>query len=795
MGPWLLRLGLWGVVLALVAVGAASVTGRSLLLASLPRESGEAVIPGLKGPVDVMRDSRGVPVIRAAGDDFAGVATALGFVHAQERLWQMDTMRRLAAGELSALIGPAGLATDKAQRLFRFREVACDVLARLPEEHRRWIASYTAGVNAGVRDRAVRPPEYLALGRGPAEWLPEDCVLVVLAMHQSLAMGANFEWRDDAIREVLGGPIAEFLMPDTSRLDAPLLDAFGDPDGPDAVPEFPRDERARRADAGAMVKDRPPPIGSNNWAVSGARTRDGRAILANDMHLQLMVPGTWFHAQLEWGSARPRRRVVGVTLPGVPGMVVGSNGRIAWGFTNVTGDFEDFVRVEVKADDASKYRAGPNDEWESFGEAHESIAVAGAEAVDLVLRTTKWGVVTRRDAAGRPLVLRWPALDAERVNLAILGMMTAESMEEAAAVAASWHGPPQNVAIASADGRIGWVMSGWIPGRRGFDSRSPAVWAEAGVGWTGALEESLRPRVIDPADGAIFTANARTLPLERARLIGRCWASGERQRRIAEVLRAGSGLTEADLWRLQLDTEVPHFGFYRDLILKAVPPKDGPAEWRAARRAVESWDGRADADSVGFRVINGFRRRVLHELIERPLERVSAVVPDFNYWWFNDDEPLMRLIEERPASWLPAQDADWPTFFRRCWTDLLAALRDAAGPDPATWTWGRANRARIKHGLSRAVPLLGRWLDMPADELSGHASAVRAVGRSFGASERLVVSPGHEEDGILHLPCGQSGHPLSSHYADGHAAWVRGEPRPLLAGEAISRFRLVPASR
>lgn len=788
MGRWIWRITKWTGLLALVTLGVALIAGRALLTASLPRESGAAPIAALKGPVEVARDDRGVPVIRATSGDFADVAAGLGFVHAQERFFQMDLMRRRAAGELSELFGPFALPSDREMRRYRFRSVARAFVDRLRGEHRRWIDAYVAGVNAGLADLTVRPPEYLALAQPPKEWLAEDSVLAVLAMHHGLSMGARFELQHDVFKSLAPAGVAEFLMPETARTDSPLVGPAGDPlgpvpiPGPEAVRPWTRDEPSRNNEA-----DRPPPLGSNNFAVAGALTSDRRAILANDMHLRLSVPNTWFHAQLEWGG----HRAVGVTLPGVPAIVVGSNGKVAWGFTNVTGDFEDWVLIETDPKDPSRYRASGDASFVAFGEMVEEIRVRGAESENLTLRTTEWGPVIQRDALGRPLVLKWPGLDPATINLNILDIVSAETLESAVAVAQSWWGPPQNVLIASHDGRIAWTVSGWTPKRVGFDGRTPASWATPGVGWAGAIEEKNRPFVIDPSSGRMATANARTLPIEQSRMLGWCWASADRASRITELLAASERFTEADLFAIQLDTRTRGLDPIQNLILESADADDHDPIIAIAWRAVKAWSGRADAESVGFRVIDRFHAALQDRLLGPLWKQQRKADPAFSYWCFQDDEPLQRILEERPAHLLPAGNADWKAFFR---ATLRASLKRPATQEdyPADFTWGDLHSANIQHAFSLAVPLLGRVLDMPVVPLPGHSSTIRAQGRSFGASERLVVSPGHEKDAILQLPAGQSGHLLSAHYRDGQEAWVKGESRPLLSGGAVSAFRLVP---
>lgn len=787
---WFLkRLVLVVAVVVLVGLPLAGLGTYLALRASLPREEGVFVGASLRGEVTVSRDRRGVPAIRAASGDFEDVAYGLGFVHAQERFFQMDSLRRAAAGELSELVGAAGVDLDTRVRAHRWRESAPQIVANLPERQRRWLDAYARGVNAGLDDLGARPPEYVALLLPPEPWKPEDSVLCAMAMHDNLTFGYQFEWRREALRAAFDEPTAEFFMVSSSRWDTPIDEKAGDPVGPRAVPgaevvsgareaaKVAEEERKERTEAAQ-------PRGSNNWAVAGSRTADGRAIMANDMHLGLMIPPTWFHAQLEWGG----RRAAGVTLPGVPGIVAGSNGDVAWGFTNATADLEDWVIVEVDPKDATRYFV-PEGGSEAFGEVTQTLKVRFARPRTLTYQSTRWGLVTRRDSAGRPMVLKWPALDPATVNLGVLDAVNATRLEEAVEAARGWWGPPQNVAIASRDGRVAMVVSGWIPKREGFDGRYPVSWATGAARWSGPIDEADRPVLIDPPGGMVWSANSRVFARERAAILGGEWSLGDRSRRIAELLSKPGKTTERDHLSMQLDTRVELLDFYRDVVMKIVPADESDPVLKRAREAVASWDGRAEVDSEGFAVLDRFHRALRRRLVASVADLAKAKVADFSYFSFADDEPIRRLVEERPAHWLVEPYKTWDEWMR-------AALTAAAN---AVWTkerpsanWGSLNTVRVRHPLTIAVPQLSRWLNYEPRPLPGHSSAVRVQGVAFGASERLVVSPGHEQDAILHIPGGQSGHFLSRHYRDGFEAWARGEAKPLLSGEPVSTFRIVP---
>ncbi len=769
-------------ILLIVAGSITLFTARSLLVASLARESGDVPIVGLSAPVTIERDALGVPTITAAS--LTDACRALGFVHAQERFFQMDAARRFAAGRLAELIGPRMLDIDRDMRKHRFSKHADEAFKSLPERHRDLLTAYSEGVNAGLADLDSRPPEYWALRATPEPWRPEDVLLLQCFMFHNLSLGARAELTRDTLNAALPAPLAAFLTPDVSPWDTTIL-----ADAPHAPPKIPGpdviDLRNAPATSSPAVIERAMP-GSNAWAVGGKRTADNRAILANDMHLGLRVPNSWFRAQLKW----PGHTAVGVTLPGVPGIVVGSTNNVAWGFTNLCGDLEDHVVIDTLPGNPSRYKTPEGDE--PFEVLVEDLHVKGAETQHMELRVTRWGVVTETDAQGRPLAEKWSALEPGALDVRILDMMTAADAKEALEIAAQWHGPPQNVLIADAQGNIAWTISGWIPKRSGFDGTSPVSWAKPGVGWSGTLDEKLRPRLINPDNGSIVTANNRTLPLETARFFGANWSHPFRAHRINELIQARPLLTERDLLNIQLDTKASLIERAREIVAESVPADHADADVRRALKHITDWNGNADADQVGYRILKLYVTRLTTSIIGTLTKPAADKVAGFRYSWFLGEVPLRQIVEARPPHMLPRGDS-WPAFFRDEFERTVAEQKLAAnhGIDR---TWGDANRAAIRHPLSAALGPLATFLDMPADPLNGDNQVVRVTGRTFGASERLVVSPAHLDDAYFHMPAGQSGHPLSPYYRAGHGAWVRGDATPLLPGPAVSTFSLTPAN-
>jgi penicillin amidase len=797
---------------ALFLVGGASALLYRELRASLPQLDGERALPGLARPVRVERDALGVPVIRGASR--ADVARVTGFLHAQERFFQMDLLRRRAAGELSELFGRAALAVDREVRVLRLRTVARRAVASMPEAEAGLLEAYSEGVNAGLRALAAPPVAYLLIRQDPRPWRPEDSMLCALAMYITLQGElAGQESSLGLMHDLLPPALFEFLAPRGTEWDAPLEgEPFTQPPvpGPDVVD-------LRRAEPGTPE---PAPVdvpvawsdpvglpgedmafGSNNWAVAGAHTASGHALLANDMHLGLSVPNTWYRASLVFPGADEERRITGVTLPGTPFVVVGSNRHVAWGFTNSQGDWADLVVLDPVPGQADAYLTpeGPR----KLEHATETIDVHGGSDETVDTASTIWGPVIDKDHTGRRRALAWVALREGGLNAALLRMENVRSLDEAQALAPEVGIPAQNLVVADASGRVGWTIMGRIPRRIGYDGRLPTSWADGERRWDGWRPGAEYPRVTDPPSGRIWTANARVVSGEKLKVEGfGGYDLGARQRQIRDDLLAVDRATEADMLRVQLDDRAVFLERWQRLLLALLTPEAlaGSSLRTEARTLVEGWGGRASPDSVGYRIVRAFRSRVADDVFAPILASCRAADPRFDYLGRRPNQgvrqwegPLWALVTQRPVHLLDPRFASWEARLLASLDAVLAELtRD--GSALSSRTWGEADATRIQHPLSRAVPVLGRWLDMPSQQLPGDSHMPRVQHPSAGASERLCVSPGHEETGYFHMPCGQSGHPLSAHYADGHAAWAQGLPTPFLPGPAVDVLTLKPGS-
>jgi penicillin amidase len=778
-------------VVALAGIAAAWLA----LRASLPQTEGEAVLPGLGAPVAVERDAAGVPVIR--GRSRADVARATGYVHAQDRLFQMDLLRRTGAGELAALLGAGLLDADRAIRPHQFRARAREALAAMPAADRAILAAYAQGVNAGASSLGARSFEYALLGQAPAAWRPEDSMLVVYAMWIDLQglddadeqqRGRLAAALPDTVYRLLVEPDAESEAPlDGSRLpEIPLPDAGAYDLRKLDRAQFDRlDARDTRHDdavvawlAGGGKR------GSNNWAVAGRRARDGGALLANDMHLGLRVPNIWYRARLV--VADGGIDVSGVSLPGVPAIIAGSNGRVAWGFTNSYGDFQDLVRLEPgPGNDTYLTPTGPRE----FDVDRESLEVSGGEPVTLEVRRTVWGPVIGVDGDGHELALAWTAHHAEASDLALLGLERARDIDDAAAAIGGAGMPAQNVMMADAGGRIGWVLSGRLPLRQGIDALRPSAWHQSGAGWHGWLPREQSPRFLDPPQGYAWSANARVVGGEDyARIGDGDFAAAARARQIRDRLAALEAATPADLLAIQLDDRADYAARWQPVLLRALES----AGEREAARLVAGWSGHAAVDDAGYRLVRDFERKVTARAFRVIAAPAIARWPD--YEWRAPErftEVAWRLVRARPPHLVDPRFADWDD-----WLADVARSSVADLPERCTGLsecrWGTINTARIRHPVSEAVPALARFLDMPAEPLPGDWSMPRVQSPAFGASERFGVSPGQEASGYFHMPGGQSGHPLSPLYRAGHADWVRGRATPFLPGPAAHVLTLEP---
>jgi len=762
---------------------------------SLPQIDGSAGAPGLGGEATIERDARGIPVVTASTR--VDLAYALGYAHGQDRFFQMDLSRRLAAGELSELFGKLALKQDTRARRFGFRSVARRVIEATPAEERGVVEAYARGVNAGLASLRARPWEYLLLRAEPREWAPEDSVLVVHSMWWQLQYGTL---REEIARRRLERAVAK--ESDAARAHDLITFVYAGHSDWDS-PNYAADSRCvgTACTQGAQVLTQPFPAqlrfegepdepveetkapGSNNWAVAGIHTRSGAALIANDMHLDLGVPAVWYPARLRV-TGNPALDITGVSLPGTPAIAAGSNGMVAWGFTNSYGDFADARWGKC---------ARPE-----YRERREHIAVKGGEDVDVTYREVGEGVVLDGEEyaddvkSGECLQAAWLATRPDATNFGLLRFEGARNIDDLLAVVPQVGIPGQNMVMGDSRGRIAWTLLGRVPASHGPDRLFSPVEFLDGVD---------HPRIADPPVGRLWTANQRVVdgPLEA--VIGDDevdvgaggYDIGARARQIRDgLLSLSHPATEADMLAIQLDSRALFMARWRDLLLALIDEEamhDEPLR-REFRELVSKGAAEAGPDAVGYRLVRTFRTHTLNamwrSLVTGLLGEEASVRRSGQF-----EAAGWRLVNERPAAVLPPGGGDWRAFLLKRLDATIAELMKEC-PNLGACTFGKMEPVEVRHPLSGVLPLLPKLLNMPTRSLAGDNNMPRVQSGPFGASERFAVSPGREVDGYLELPGGPSGHPLSPFYRSGFDDWAEGRPTPFLPGPAAHTLKLQP---
>jgi penicillin amidase len=784
------------VLLGLLALVALALLAAWLYLrGSMAQLDGTRKVSGLNATVSVARDDHGVPLLQ--GSDRMDLAYATGFVHAQDRFFQMDLLRRVGGGELAELFGPRALPLDKMRRLHRFRARAAQMLQMMSADDRRFIDRYVDGVNDGIKALSARPFEYALTGTRPRPWSAADSLLVVWAMFFDLQGGQE-------PRELARGWIAEhtdpaqraFLLPEATEWDAPLDQAVVAAASTPIPQSAPRwwGQRRLSGPIRSAAADFIDSVGSNNWAVAGSRSQDGAAIVSDDMHLGLQLPNTWYRLALQFPDEHGKpRRMAGITLPGAPPVItVGSNGHVAWGYTNSYADLLDLVAVE--ADPARPGQVRTPNGWELPASHEETILVKGAPAEKMIVRETSLGPL--REVGGRSYAVHWVAHLPGALNLKHRKLESADTLEQALAVAATIGIPAQNFVAGDDKGNIGWTITGVLAhrARPGIEATFP-IGPDSGAGWDRALAPADYPKLVNPADGQLSTANNRQLMGAGYGLLGDGgFDLGARSRQVREGLLALGPRTDIkSVYSITLDDRAIFMAGWRKraiAALDAAAVKDQPQRAEFLRLLNSGWSGRASVESTGYRLARGFMWSLHDLLFDGANGEMAALDAKASMQAASTRWPVVvaRLLDEKPAGWLPGAYPSWQALELAAIDQLIAQLtRD--GKPLAAATWGERNTASIAHPISMAAPALRRWLAAPADMLPGDANMPRVAGSNFGQSERMTVTPGKEEQGIFNMPGGQSGHPLSPYFLRGHAEWVAGTPGPLLPGPAVHTLR------
>jgi penicillin amidase len=800
-----LRVAVYCLAIVLLVMAGSAVWFYSMARSALPQLDGRLPIAGLSASVTVNRDTHGIPTIDAT--NFDDLFFVQGYVTAQDRLFQMDGMRRFAGGELAEILGRGYLKHDRQQRILGLNVAAHNTIAILPPEDRSHFEAYARGVNAyieGHRDRL--PLEFRLLRYSPRPWTPEDSALIGAQMVEDLSTSPRHTLTREKILTKLGPELTADLYVNSSWRDRlptvsrPTLeeeikgndrnkdnnddDEDEDDSGTDSsvtrsIP--PSDIYKLPESAADFFAERPLVVGSNNWVVSGAHTVSGKPLLSNDMHLGHQMPNLWYEAHLRCKCNSSNFDVAGVTLPGYPYVIVGHNQRIAWGFTNLGPTVEDAYVETFNADGQYQTPEG----WKRPDVRREVIRVKGKpdEFVDVML--TRHGPVVTELVPGetRKLALRWTLYDG--VGSPFFAVDSAQKWDEFRRAFSKLDAPSQNVVYADVDGNIGYQATGKIPIRAAGDGSLPENGSDNAHEWIGYVPFEKLPHVYNPPSGIIATANSRIAPPDYKYSLSTEWEAPWRSGRIYRVLESGKKFSAADMLALENDiySELDRF-FAERFVYSVDHAKSSSARTKAAAEIMRQWDGRMIENSAAPTIAVRSRQELMRLLLEPKLgvaprdpQQADAVLNWKSYRWMMSSVWLENVVQRQPKRWLPDSYASYD--------DLLAAgvaaavtsdqgHADRAPQDLNSWTWGKYNPVEIEHPIFRNIPLLRDWVQPGLRPQSGSEYTVKAVSRSHGPSERMTVDLANLDQSTLNLVTGEAGNLLSPYSMDQWRAWYEG---------------------
>jgi penicillin amidase len=875
---WLRRLLLALEVLALVVVLAVftmAIALRHAMHTALPQIDGELHLAGLAAPVTITRDTQGVPSLNAASLD--DLLFAQGFVTAQDRFFQMDALRRHAAGELAEILGPSLVGHDRLQRTLQLRAAADRAVAVLPADQLRQLEAYARGVNAFLTTQAdTLPVEFHLLHYVPAPWLPRDSLLVGLAMSEDLSTSFPEKLHREALSAHLPPELLSDLYPVGSWHDRPPRPAELDLTTPTPrIHSAPLDESQARKEAPAvspqsLLKVSPElrpfacadcRAGSNNWVIAGSRSASGFPLLSNDMHLGLSVPDIWYEAALHLNDHS--LDVEGFTLPGVPFVIAGRNAHVAWGFTNTGADVQDVLVEHLRGTGDNAEFERPDGSWSPVAHHSELIRVRGGHNVVLdVLSTTHTvGAATISTPVlsalypgeQRALSLAWSVYDPANVSSPFLQIDSAPDAASLVAAFAGFGGPSQNLVYADAH-HIGYHALGRIPIRgpavhyprpvpqvivpdaetsdeedsvdsSDDDLPPPPPPIDYTIGspistvpidaldplqaWSGYIPYSDLPQVLDPASGVLATANARITPDDYPYFFTNNWVDPYRVERIRHLLDGRTGLTPADMLRIQTDVHSSFDRFVAQRLAYALDHASADATRRDTRRLhqaadlLREWDGEVSSDSSAAAIAAAARTEIWPMLIsaqvrahDGPNSKPPAEDLAKLYAWGERNSALEQVLQHQPARWLPARFGSW--------NDLLAVaveqgLQQANAPgNLSRWHYGSYHPIEIAHPIlgsdSLLSVLLGVRTGSGEQSASGGGNTVKQMGPHFGPSERFTADLANPDATHANITTGESGSPASPWYFDQFVPWLHGTTfdLPLEHPAVAHTLRLVP---
>jgi penicillin amidase len=765
-------------------VGAGLLISAGLLLwlfaaarSALPEIDGTVAVTGLAAPVAVTRDGHGVPTIDAPTLDT--LFFAQGYVTAQDRLFQMDLLRRAAKGELAEIAGEAALKHDRQQRILGIRAMAEKGVQTATREDRQQFAAYARGVNAYIESHRDRLPlEFRILRYSPKPWTEADSLAIAYQMVDTLSTSPKPALVREKILSRLGPELTRDLYVNSSPRDRPPTMIAP---GLDVRP--PADESTETASAvritpaaspswapwlEAFLRDEPAPLGSNNWVVSGAHTTTGRPLLSNDMHLGHQMPNLWYEAHLRSGAFD----VVGVTLPGYPYVVVGHNRRIAWGCTNIGPTVED-AYVETFN---SEGRYLTPDGWKSPEVRREVIHVKDKPDQALDVQLTRHGPIVSELAPGetRKIALRWTLYDG--IRNPFFHLDSAQNWHEFREALAVWDAPGQNIVYGDVDGNIGYQATGRVPVRAAGDGSLPVDGTNNAHEWTGYIPFEKLPSVLNPPSGVIATANGRITPDGYPYSISVEWEAPWRTDRIYRVLESGRKFSSSDMLALEMDVYSELDRFLADKIVDAVDHADkASAKAHKAADILRDWNGQMEGNSAAPTIVTRARTELMRLLLEPKLGRPPAGGSDSalswkTYRWMSETIWLENVMSHNLKRWLPTGYTSFDGV-------LVASVETVVKNAPAdlnSWKWGPQNSLTIENPVLGRVPFLARWTGPGEHPQSGSVYTVKAAGRDYGPSERFTADLSNLDASTLNLVTGNAGNFLSPYSMDQWKAWYNG---------------------
>jgi penicillin G amidase len=774
------KIGIVGAIL-----GAIGVAAFATLRQSLPQTKGKLTLSQLQHPVEVLRDRWGVPHIYAQNTHDLFVAQ--GFVHAQDRLWQMETQRRLGFGRLSEITGARTLDTDRYMRILGLGRSAQRDVATLSEQSRTALEAYVSGVNAFItQNRRKLPPEFRLLRHTPEAWSVAD----VLVWGKVMALNLSGNWQQEVLRAQMIAKVGAnraAVYEAQHRADLPTIV----PTGMQYHSDIGSSALNLAAAASPWIGDNEN-NGSNNWVVAGSRTTSGLPLLANDPHLSITMPSIWYENHLN----APDYHVAGASFAGVPGVIIGHNERIAWGVTNGMNDVQDLYIEQFDANDPAGRRYEYQGEWRKAELIYETINVRGGAPLIEPVRITHHGpIITpliKSDGSReqQPLALRWTVYSATTLVDAILDVNRAQDWDSFRAALSQWDVPPQNFVYADVEGHIGYQLAGAIPLRANGTGRVPVPGWTGEYEWNGLVPFAQLPASYDPATGFIATANNQIVPADHMPPIAGEWLSGWRAARITQLLQQHE--------RHDATTFAQIHGDHRSLpglevVTLAGRFPNGDPIANQARALLAAWDGMLSTHSIAATIAVQFLDE-LQQVVFTPLSDVMNTTVGIGLFATRPGREYMQRALPSILAAATQNDNDW-FGDTRAWDDVIplawqrtiTVLRKRLGTNLNAWRYGAWHTIMFSHPLGR-IPLVGNLFNRGVFELAGNRDTVNlgdinttpsGVTTYSCPSVRLICDTSDWERSKSIHPIGQSGHPLSQHYSDFIKPWLNVEYHPM----------------